>query len=39
MTYTMEKAGKLALICAISALLLGIINSMTRAGHSRTEKD
>ena len=29
MTFTMEKAGKLALICAISALLLGIINSMT----------
>ena len=25
----MEKAGKLALICAVSALLLGIINSMT----------
>ncbi len=29
MTATMEKAGKLALICAISALLLGVINSMT----------
>jgi len=29
MTYTLEKAGKLALICAISALLLGIINSVT----------
>ena len=29
MTFTMEKAGKLALICAISALLLGILNSIT----------
>jgi electron transport complex protein RnfG len=29
MTATMEKAGKLALICAISALLLGVVNSMT----------
>lgn len=29
MTATMEKAGKLALICAISAILLGFVNSMT----------
>ena len=29
MTFTMEKAGKLALICAVSARLLGIINSIT----------
>ncbi|MDC7234484.1 MAG: FMN-binding protein [Spirochaetales bacterium] len=29
MTATMEKAGKLALICAISATLLGFVNSMT----------
>ena len=29
MTFTMEKAGKLALICAVSALLLGVVNSMT----------
>lgn len=29
MTATMEKAGKLALICAISAILLGFVNSVT----------
>ncbi len=29
MNATMEKAGKLALICAISALLLGMVNSIT----------
>ncbi len=29
MTATMEKAGKLALICALSALILGVVNSMT----------
>ncbi|MDC7241052.1 MAG: FMN-binding protein [Spirochaetales bacterium] len=29
MTDTMEKAGKLALICALSALLLGVVNSVT----------
>jgi len=29
MTATMEKAGKLALICALSALILGFVNSLT----------
>jgi electron transport complex protein RnfG len=35
MTATMEKAGKLALICALSALILGFVNTITEPAIAR----